>query len=202
VLFRSVARAHLGGPAAWGAITAAEAVGLIIGGLASLRFSPRRPMLFVVAIGAAMAISPLSLGLLWPLPVVCLASFGLGITMEITMVQWTVTMARNIPRAKLARVSSYDGLGSVIAMPVGALLAGPLAAAVGVSATEYGAVAVIVVASALAVIPREVRGMRTPDRPGEIDSAEVLRPGRPESPARRTRRADASARTKMMSRRR
>jgi MFS family permease len=202
VLGPVVARAHLGGPAAWGAITAAEAVGLIIGGLASLRFSPRRPMLFVVAIGAAMAISPLSLGLLWPLPVVCLASFGLGITMEITMVQWTVTMARNIPRAKLARVSSYDGLGSVIAMPVGALLAGPLAAAVGVSATEYGAVAVIVVASALAVIPREVRGMRTPDRPGEIDSAEVLRPGRPESPARRTRRADASARTKMMSRRR
>ncbi|HEY4851322.1 MAG TPA: MFS transporter [Streptosporangiaceae bacterium] len=160
VLGPVVARAHLGGPAAWGAITAAESVGLIVGGLASLRFSPRRPMRFVVLIGAAMAVSPLSLGMLWPLPVVCLAAFCLGITLEITMVQWTVTMARNIPRAKLARVSSYDVLGSVVAMPVGALVAGPLAAAIGVSATDYGAAAVIIVASALALIPREVRGMR------------------------------------------
>ena len=158
-----VARAHLGGPAAWGAITAADAVGLIVGGLVSLRFTPRRPMLFVVVIGAAIAISPLSLAMLWPLPLICLASFGLGVTIEIMMVQWTVALARNIPPGKLARVSSYDVLGSVMAMPVGALIAGPLAAAIGVSATQYGAAALIVVASALALIPREVRTMRTGD---------------------------------------
>jgi hypothetical protein len=163
VLGPVVARTHLGGPAAWGAIAAAESVGLIVGGLASLRFSPRRPMRFVVMMGAAIAISPLSLGMLWPLPVVCLAAFCLGITLEITMVQWTVALARNIPRAMLARVSSYDILGSVIAMPVGALVAGPLATAIGVSATDYGAAAVIIVASALALIPREVRGMRAAD---------------------------------------
>jgi hypothetical protein len=45
-------------------------------------------------------------------------------------------------------------------MPVGALVAGPLAAAVGVSATQYGAAALIIVASALALIPRDVRQMR------------------------------------------
>ena len=58
-----VARAHLGGAAAWGAITAAESVGLIVGGLVSLRFTPRRPMLFVLLIGGAIAISPLSLAM-------------------------------------------------------------------------------------------------------------------------------------------
>ncbi len=158
-----VARAHLGGPAAWGAITAADAVGLIAGGVVSLRFTPRRPMLFVVVIGAAIAIAPLSLAMLWPLPLVCLASFGLGITVEMMMVQWTVTMARNIPPGKLARVSSYDLLGSVMAMPAGALVAGPVAAAVGVSATQYGAAALIIVASALALIPRDVRTMRAGD---------------------------------------
>ncbi len=52
VLGPVVAKEHLGGPAAWGAITAAESGGLIVGGLVSLRFSPRRPMLFVVVIGA------------------------------------------------------------------------------------------------------------------------------------------------------
>ena len=55
VLGPVVAREHLGGPAAWGAITAADAFGLIAGGLASLRFTPRRPMLFVVLTGGAVA---------------------------------------------------------------------------------------------------------------------------------------------------
>ena len=158
-----VAKAHLGGPAAWGAITAADSVGLIAGGIVSLRFTPRRPMLFVVAIGAAIAVAPLALAMLWPLPLVCLASFGLGITIEIMMVQWTVALARNIPPGKLARVSSYDLLGSVMATPVGALVAGPLAAAIGVSATQYGAAALIIVASALALIPRDIRAMRAGD---------------------------------------
>ncbi len=163
VLGPVVAKEHLGGPAAWGAITAADSVGLIVGGLVSLRFTPRRPMMFVVLIGAAIAIGPLALAMLWPLPLVCLASFGLGIAVEVMMVQWTVAMARNVPPDKLARVSSYDGLGSVMAMPAGALIAGPLAAAVGVSATQYGAVALILLASALALIPRDVRTMRADD---------------------------------------
>jgi predicted MFS family arabinose efflux permease len=160
VLGPVVAKQHLGGPAAWGAITAAESVGLIGGGLASLRFTPRRPMLFVVLIGAAMAISPLSLAMLWPLPMICLASFGLGIMIEIMMVQWTVALTRNIPAAKLARVFAYDAVGSVMAMPVGALAAGPIAAAIGVSATQYAAAAVIVTVSGLALIPRAVRETR------------------------------------------
>jgi MFS family permease len=165
VLGPAVAVAHLHGAAAWGLITAAESVGLIVGGVVSLRFTPRRPMLFVVLIGGAIALSPLSLAMLWPLPVICLSSFSLGITLEMMMVQWTVALARKIPPEKLARVSAYDGLGSVMAMPVGALVAGPIAGAIGVPATQYGAAALIVVASALALIPRDVRKMRSDEAP-------------------------------------
>jgi MFS family permease len=161
VLGPVVAQEHLGGPAAWGAITAADAFGLIAGGLAALRFTPRRPMLFVVLTGGAIAISPLSLAMVLPLAAVCLASFGLGVFVELMMVQWTVALARNIPPAKLARVSSYDVLGSVMAMPAGALIAGPLGAAIGISRAQYAAAAAIVVASALALIPREIRTIRT-----------------------------------------
>ena len=172
VLGPVVARQHLGGPAAWGAITAADSLGLIAGGLVSLRVTPRRPMLFVVLTGAAVAISPLSLAMVLPLPAICLASFGLGVFVEMMMVQWTVALARNIPADKLARVSSYDVLGSVMAMPAGALIAGPLGAAMGISAAQYAAAAAIIVASALALIPRDVRTMRggeavTPPAPGE-----------------------------------
>jgi MFS family permease len=165
VLGPAVARAHLGGPAAWGAITASESVGLIVGGLVALRFQPRRPMLFVVLIGALIAIPTLSLAALWPLPLICLCAFGVGIAIEVMMVIWTVTMATNIPPGKLARVSSYDMLGTIMAMPAGALAAGPVAAVIGVSTTQYAAVALILVASALALIPREIRSIRRPQTP-------------------------------------
>jgi MFS family permease len=161
VLGPVVARAHLGGAASWGTITGSESLGLIAGGLISLRFSPRRPMLFVVLIGASIAISPLSLAMLWPVPAICAASFGLGVAMEIMMVQWTVALARNIPPDKLARVSSYDAFGSVMAMPIGAVLAGPIAAWLhSVSDAQYGAAGLILLASVLALIPRDIRKLR------------------------------------------
>jgi len=163
VLGPVVARTHLGGPAAWGAITAADALGLVAGGLLSLRYTPRRPMLFVVGSGAAIALTPLALALVLPLPVICLTAFALGALIEWMMVQWTVQMATRIPSDKLARVSSYDALGSMSAMPLGALLAGPLAAAIGVSTTQFAAAAVIVVASALTLIPREIWTIRVDD---------------------------------------
>jgi predicted MFS family arabinose efflux permease len=163
VLGPVVAREHLGGPAAWGAITAADAFGLIAGGLASLRFTPRRPMLFVVLTGGAVAISPLSLAMVLPLAAVCAASFGLGVFVEMMMVQWTVALARRIPSDKLARVSSYDVLGSVMAMPAGALIAGPLGTAIGISRAQYAAAAAIILASALALIPRDIRTIRSGD---------------------------------------
>jgi MFS family permease len=163
VLGPVVARTHLGGPAAWGAITASDALGLVAGGLLSLRYTPRKPMLFVVASGAAIALTPLALALVLPLPVICVTAFGLGALIEWMMVQWTVQMATRIPSDKLARVTSYDALGSMSAMPLGALLAGPLAAAIGVSATQFAAAAVIVTASALTLIPREIWTIRADD---------------------------------------
>jgi MFS family permease len=179
VLGPAVARHDLGGPAAWGAIMAADAIGLIIGGLVALRFTPRRPIRFVVLIGGASAISPLALAGPWPLPAVCAAALALGIALEIMMVQWTVTMARRIPADRLARVSSYDVLGSVLAMPVGALVVGPLAASIGVPLTEYGAAVLILVASLLALAPRQVRSLRSDQAPvpGDVSGPEVLEPG-------------------------
>jgi MFS family permease len=173
VLGPAAAKAHLGGPAAWGAIASAEALGLILGGLVSLRFTPRRPMLCVVSIGATMAISPLSLAMHWPLPALCAAAVFLGVTMEIMMVQWSVALARNVPADKLARVSAYDALGSVMAMPIGALVAGPIAAEIGLSATQYGAAALIVVASALTLLSHDVRTMRSPSLTGVTDRPAV-----------------------------
>jgi MFS family permease len=161
VLGPEVAKAHLGGAQAWGLISAAEAVGLIVGGLVSLRWTPRRPILFVVLSGGAIAVSSLSLAMLLPLPMILVTTFGLGVAIEMMSVIWTVTMATKIPSDKLARVSAYDALGSSMGMPAGALVAGPIAGVIGVSATQYGAAAITLVASALTLIPREVRKTRS-----------------------------------------
>jgi predicted MFS family arabinose efflux permease len=168
VLGPAVAKAHLGGAAAWGLITSVESGGLVVGGLVSLRWTPRRPLRFVALSGAAIAVSPLSLAMLLPLPVICVTAFALGVAIEMMSVIWTVTMAAKIRPEMLARVSAYEGLSSMMGMPVGAVVTGPIAAAVGVQATQYGAVAIIVMASALALIPRDVRHLRAgqPDRPG------------------------------------
>jgi predicted MFS family arabinose efflux permease len=163
VLGPVVARQHLGGPAAWGAITACEGVGLVLGGILSLRYTPRRPMLLVVGTGGALALCPVCLGLVLPLPVICLVTFSLGILTEVMMVQWTVAMTTRIPSDKLARVSSYDALGSMAAMPAGALIAGPLSAVIGVSSTQFAAAALMVVASSLTLIPRDIWTIRSGD---------------------------------------
>ncbi|HWF81076.1 MAG TPA: MFS transporter [Streptosporangiaceae bacterium] len=160
VLGPAVAKAHLGGAQAWGLISASEAIGLIVGGLVALHWSPRRPVLFVVGSGAVISISSLSLAMLLPLPVICLAAFCIGVTIEAMMVIWTVTMATKIRPGMLARVSAYDALGSTMGMPAGALVAGPIAGSLGVPVTQYGAAALILIASALALIPRDVRNTR------------------------------------------
>jgi predicted MFS family arabinose efflux permease len=176
VLGPAVANAHLGGAAAWGLISAAEATGLIAGGFVALRWTPRRPMLFIVACGAAIALSPLSLAMLLPLWQICAISFVLGVAIEWMSVVWTVTMATRIPTEKLARVSAYDGLGTTMGMPVGALVAGPLAARIGVSATQYGAAAITLLASLLTLIARDVRTMRADSiKPVPVDLVPVGR---------------------------
>ena len=135
-------------------------------------------MLFVVLTGGAMAISPLALALVLPLAVICVVAFGLGVLLEVMMVQWTVAMATRIPPGKLARVSSYDALGSMAAMPIGALAAGPLAAAIGVSAAQFAAAAVIVTASALTLVPRDIRTIRSdsiaPADPDDVPLSELV----------------------------
>ena len=163
VLGPVVARAHLGGPAAWGAITAADALGLIAGGLISLRYIPRRPMLFVVLTGGAMAAPSLAMALALPLAAICLTAFVIGAAVEVMMVQWTVALATRIPPDKLARVSSYDALGSMGATPLGALIAGPIATVIGVARTQFATSALIVVVSALCLIPRDIRTIRSDD---------------------------------------
>jgi predicted MFS family arabinose efflux permease len=135
----------------------------MVGGVFTLRYRPDRLLL-----AATLAIFPMALPILLlaapaPAPMIALAAFAAGFGSEIFSVFWVVAMQQQIPPAQLSRVSSYDALGSFVFIPLGAAVAGPVAESIGVSATLVGAAVVIVAATALVLIIREVRELRRAD---------------------------------------
>jgi MFS family permease len=153
----AVAKRHLGGPAAWGAVLTAETIGLVLCGVLMLRWRPRR-MLYV----ATLAVFPFALPLLAliapaPLPIVIAAAFLAGVSIEVFGVLWDTAIQQEIPEEKLSRLSSYDALGSWVLMPIGLAAIGPVASAIGARATLIACCALIVVATAPVLASSDVR---------------------------------------------
>lgn len=59
-----------------------------------------------------------------------------------------------------ARVYSYDILGSIVALPVGAVTAGPLATHFGTDATLLGGAVLIAIATGAALCSRDIRTLK------------------------------------------
>ena len=163
VLGPVVADDDLGGAAAWGFILAAQAAGFIVGGVFTLRYRPDRLLLVATLAIFPMALPILLLALPAPAVLIALGAFTAGFGMEIFGVFWDVAMQQQISADQLSRVYSYDALGSFVFIPLGAAVAGPVAASVGVTETLVGAAAVIVVATALVLLIDEVRNLRRTD---------------------------------------
>jgi MFS family permease len=62
-----------------------------------------------------------------PLPVVVVCAFGTGVGFSLLMIWWETALAHHIPPGALSRVSAWDWMGSLALLPLGYLLAGPLA---------------------------------------------------------------------------
>jgi predicted MFS family arabinose efflux permease len=157
VLGPPVAKAHLGGAAAWGAVLAADSIGLLFGGVVMLRLQPRRMLLWATFGVFLMPLPLLALAFPLPLGVVVASAFVAGVGTEVFGVLWTVTMQQEIPGETLSRVSSYDALGSFALIPLGFSATGAIAATVGTRATFFGAAALIATATALVLLIRDVR---------------------------------------------
>jgi len=120
------------GRTGWGLVLAAETLGMVACGFLLLRVRFRRP-LFVGMLGV-LGWSPLLLVLAAEprVGVLIVTSLLAGAAIELFGLGWDLSMQQHIPAHQLSRVYSYDALGSLVAIPIGQLLAGPLAAAVGV----------------------------------------------------------------------
>ena len=151
VLGPIVADRRLGGAGSWGLILAARAIGSVLGAALMLRWRPRRLLLVASLAGPFLAL-PL-LGLSVPLPTAAIALLALvaGVASDVFGVNWNVALQEQVPPGMLSRVSAYDGLGSYALTPVGTVLAGPVAAAIGITATLAGG-GLAIFASVLAVL--------------------------------------------------
>ena len=96
-----------------------------------LRVRLERP-LFWGMLGIALASVPMiMLGAEPVLVALVVAAFVGGAGIEVFSLGWNLAMQENIDDDMLSRASSYDMLGSFIAMPIGQLAWGPLGAAFG-----------------------------------------------------------------------
>jgi MFS family permease len=160
VLGPAVANGHLHGAAGWGLVLAAQATGLIAGGIVLLRVRPHR-ILLTATLGFLLT-SPLLFGLAVPLPLLAVLAlaFVAGIGSETFGVLWETAMQQEIPHDRLSRVSSYDALGSWALIPLGLAAAGPVAELVGTTAALVGAGLVSVTATLAVLAVRDVRELR------------------------------------------
>jgi hypothetical protein len=172
VLGPLVANDRLGGARAWGLIVSAYFAGAVAGGLVLIRYRPRRPLR--AAIGAVPGFSVLLFALAAPLPLemVLVASAVSGAVLELTEVCWGATLAQQIPPGILSRISSYDQFGGLALSPLGAGVAGPLAAAFGAAAVlvASGALVAALPLLLLATVP-ETRRLGAPAQPQPAEPA-------------------------------
>jgi len=162
VLGPLMADRHLGGARAWSVVVAAQAVGTIAGAGLAARVRVRRPLLVAVVCMFPAAVPIALLGARAPVWSIAAAMFAAGVASDVFGVLWSTTVQREIPEHVLSRVSSYDWFGSLSLAPLGLLVAGPIAAAVGVGPALAGCSALVVLATAAALLSPQVRTLHTP----------------------------------------
>ena len=168
VLGPLVARVQYGHIGIYGLVSAAVGAGTIAGSLLGIAWRPRFPMraaMLAILLWPATAILYAAGLTLW-LVVPAMVIGGAG--MALFDVWWTTALAERIPPDKLSRVSSYDWMVSLALLPLGYVLAGPLAGALGSVEILLGGSALAGLALALGLLPRETRMLRRLDasRPG------------------------------------
>jgi MFS family permease len=160
VLGPLVAKRYLGGAAAYGTIVASQSAGFIVGGLLSLRWRPMRPLLVSLIALLPTAAEIACYASVRMTAVIAAVAFVAGVGLEVFGVNWITALQQHVPRRVLSRVSSYDALGSFVFIPLGLVIAGPLADRFGVTNTLWAFLAIGLASIGGALLSRDVRGLR------------------------------------------
>jgi len=166
VLGPLISKRYLGGAAAYGAIVATQSAGFIAGGMLSLRWRPARPLLVSTLALLPTAAEIACYASVRVTAVIAAVAFFAGVGLEVFGVNWITALQQHIPTRVLSRVNSYDALGSFVFIPLGLVIAGPLADRFGVTDTLWGFLAIGVASVGAALLSRDVRTLRRVDGAG------------------------------------
>ena len=163
------------GEAGWGLILSAEALGTVLMTLMMLRLRFRHPLRAAMIAASLICVPMAVLGLAPAVIPVAIGFFVAGAAVEIFGVGWSTALQEHVPIEVLSRVSSYDALGSFVAMPIGTFLYGWLATSIDltdllmISAVVYGVVALS------ALLSPSVRNLgRAAERPDAPEASGVV----------------------------
>jgi MFS family permease len=156
VLGPIVARSQYGQIGVYGYVSAVLGIGTIAGSLLGIGWRPRYPMLAILLWPLAAVLYAAGFTLVLVLPAMLIGGGGIALF----DVWWMTALAERISPDKLSRVSSYDWMVSLALLPLGYVLAGPLANALGAVEVLLGGSALAAIALALGLLPRETRMLR------------------------------------------
>jgi MFS family permease len=145
------------GRSSWGLALATLMAGFVVGGLVCLRWRPRRSLLIGTALLSLTALFPIAMALSDHLWLVLLGAFLHGFGLQIFDVFWDLSIQQNVDPDKLARVYSFDIVGSFVARPLGLALTGPVAVLVGYHEWLLVVGCVMAASSLLALASSDVR---------------------------------------------
>ena len=159
VLGASIADEVYGSDAVYGLANAAWGVGTVCGAVVGSRWRPRHPMRAAVlcAVPWPLCLAVFARGPALPVLFAAMAVAGVGI--GLFAVWWETALAQRIPPHLLSRVSAWDWMGSLLLLPLGYLLAGPLAERVGGPELLVAGGLVGTAVMALALLPRATRAL-------------------------------------------
>src|SRR6478752_8627371 len=157
VLGPYVAQHSMHGARSWTFVVVGEGVGALLGGIAGLRWRPRRPMVTTGCLLMVTAVQNLVLAFHPETALLTVAAAGSGFAFALGSVIWDTTLQRSIPPEKLARVASYGWMGAMVFLPAGYALAGPVSMVIGIKTTLVLAACWVVVSTLVVVRLRAVR---------------------------------------------
>jgi MFS family permease len=155
-----IARGHYGGAGVFGLLEGMAGSGAVVGGLLGLRWRPQRPLRAGMLLVLAWPVQSALFAFGAPIAIVLVFSLLTGFGFSLLMIWWETALAQHVPAAALSRVSAWDWMGSLALMPLGFLLAGPLATALGARVVLALGSAVGLVLLSLALSSRSLRELR------------------------------------------
>jgi predicted MFS family arabinose efflux permease len=151
---------HLNGASGWGVLVAAFGSGGIVGGLLSSRFRTGRPGVAILLSLIALSSQPFVLASGLPYPVILAWQFLNGIALAYFSVVYGTAMQRFVPRETLGRVGSFDEVTTSALMPLGYLMLGVAATALGPQTAMQLASGAAMLCCALLLAAPSIRHMK------------------------------------------